>query len=271
MADRQEVSENWARFLSGDEHLLRIGQKMFRPLPSPPRCAICYAPFKGPFTWILKLMMKDPWSRNPSICRFCGDWLRRKGPGGAHVELTLLFADIRGSTQLAETLPDPDYVSLINRFYESATASFVEHGAIIDQLVGDEAIGLFLPAFVGADHAAAAHRAGIALLEATGHGDGSGPWVPVGIGVHTGTAFVGSVGSEANYTEFTAVGDAVNTTARLAAEAAAGEVVLSAAAAEASGIDLTTMEKRSLDLKGKAESASVYVSSSGGGDPPSGP
>lgn len=261
MVDRPEVNKDWARFLSGDEPLLKIGRTMFRPLPSAPRCAMCCVPFKGPFTWILKLMMKDPWPRNPSICRFCGDWLRKKGPGGAYVELTLLFADIRGSTRLAETLPEADYVSLINRFYESATECFVRHGAIIDQLVGDEAVGLFLPAFVGSDHAAVAHRAAIDLLTTTGHRPGARPWVPVGVGVHTGTAFVGSVGSEQNYTEFTAVGDAVNTTARLASKAAAGEAVLSASAAEQADIDLTTLRQDQLDLKGKAESVPVYISS----------
>jgi len=261
MVDRPAVNENWARFLSGDEHLLKFGQKMFRPIPSAPRCALCYAPFKGPFRWILKLMMKDPWARNPSICRFCGDWLKRKGPGGAHIELTLLFADIRGSTRLAETLSSSDYVGLINRFYQSATSAFVDHGAIIDQLVGDEAIGLFLPAFVGADHAAVAYRTALALLAATGHAEETEPWVPVGVGIHTGTAFVGSVGSEHSFTEFTAVGDAVNTASRLASEAAAGEAVLSSAAAEESGLDLTDMRREVLSLKGKEGGFPVYVAS----------
>lgn len=97
---------------------------------------------------------------------------------------------------------------MINRFYETATTAFVQHGAIIDQLVGDEAIGLFLPGFVGPDHAGVAYRAATDLLAGTGHGQDAQPWVPVGVGVHTGTAFVGSVGSEQNFTEFTVVGDA---------------------------------------------------------------
>jgi adenylate cyclase len=261
MTDRQAVNETWERFLNGDEFLLKFGQTIFRPLPSAPRCAMCYVPFRGPFKWILKLMMKDPWSRNPTICRFCGDWLKTRGPGGAHVELTLLFADIRGSTRLAESLSSTDYVSLINRFYEAATEAFVRNGAIIDQLVGDEAIGLFLPAFVGPDHAAAAYRTALDLLVATGHGEGARPWAPVGVGIHTGTAFVGSVGSERNFTAFTAVGDAVNTTARLASEARAGEAVMSSTTAEMSGLDLTEMRSESLDLKGKSESLPVYVAS----------
>lgn len=261
MNDQHAANEGWERFLNGDEHLLKFGQTIFRPLPRSPRCALCLAPFEGPFSWFLKFMMKDPWPRNPSICRFCGDWLKKKGPGGAYIELTLLFADIRGSTKLAESLPASDYVSLINRFYAAASAAFVQHGGVIDQLVGDEAIGLFLPAFVGPDHAAAAHRSALELLQETGHGQGNQPWAPVGVGIHTGTAFVGSVGSEANFTAFTAVGDAVNTTARLSSAAKSGQAVLSSAAAEESGLDLTKMIRTSLELKGKAERLSVYVAS----------
>jgi len=263
MGEEPQVNKEWARFLKGEERLIKFGQAMFRPIPSPPRCALCYAPFTGPLKWPLKLMMKDPWPRNPSICRFCGDWLKKKGPGGAEVELTLLFADIRGSTSMAESMSSAEYVSLINRFYASATAAFVNHGAIIDQLVGDEAIGLFLPGFVGEDHPAVAYRAAIELLEATGHAPSSQPWAPVGIGVHTGTAYVGSVGSEKNFTDFTAVGDAVNTTARLASNATAGEIVISSTAANNSSIDVTNMRNLSLDLKGKQEPFAVHVASIG--------
>ncbi|NJN53235.1 MAG: adenylate/guanylate cyclase domain-containing protein [Gammaproteobacteria bacterium] len=156
-------------------------------------------------------------------------------------------------------------VSRIRRFdqpvYGSASAAFVNHGAIIDQLVGDEAIGLFLPGFVGQDHPCVAYRAARELLTATGHGPGSEPWVPVGIGVHTGTAFIGSIGSEQNFTDFTAVGDVVNTTARLASAAGPGEIVISSTAVESSSIDTADMRNASLTLKGKEASIPVYVTS----------
>jgi adenylate cyclase len=98
------------------------------------------------------------------------------------------------------------------------------------------------------------------LLRATGHGDPAGPWVPVGAGVHTGLAWVGAVGDEA-HTEITALGDTVNTTARLASAAAAGEVLLTIQAAEAAGLD-PSRERRTLDLKGKGaptEVTSIHV------------
>ncbi len=98
--------------------------------------------------------------------------------------------------------------------------------------MGDEAIGLFFVGVSGAEHAAAAIRAARALLDAVGRADAteSGP-IPVGAAVHTGDAFVGSTGAEGAVNDFTALGDVVNTTARLASEAAAGELLVSIEAA----------------------------------------
>ena len=104
----------------------------------------------------------------------------------------------------------------------------------------------------------AAIEAGVALLKATGHGSPEGPWIPVGIGVHTGIAFVGIVGA-APTTELTALGDVVNTTARLASAAAAGEVLVTAAAAKAAALDTERLERRHLELKGKRDLTGVRV------------
>ena len=109
----------------------------------------------------------------------------------------------------------------------------------------------------GEDHASKAIDAAIALLRATGHGSASGEWIPVGIGVHTGVAFVGSVGDK-DVTDFTALGDAVNTAARLASAADAGEVLVSSAAADAAGI-ADRPERRRLDLRGRTEPVDVIV------------
>lgn len=259
VADHSRVNKEWERFLNGDEGLLKFERAMFGSLPSSPRCSLCYAPFEGPFKWLLKLMAKDPWRRNPNICRFCGNWLSKKGPGGAQIELTLLFADIRGSTSLAERLPSNEYVRLINQFFTSATESFVKNGGIIDQLVGDEAIGLFIPGFIGDGHVDAAYRSALQLLESTGHGQDREPRIPVGIGIHTGSAYVGCVGSAENFTEFTAVGNSMNTTARLTSKAAAGNIVMSKAAVQKSNVDTSKMRLDSFSLKGKEDSIPVYI------------
>ena len=94
-------------------------------------------------------------------------------------------------------------------------------------------------------------------MVATGHADAGGPWLPLGAGVHTGPAWVGTVG-DAAHMELTAVGDTVNTTARLASVARTGEIMITTAAAEAAGLD-PAMERRSLELKGKERPTAVVV------------
>jgi hypothetical protein len=82
-----------------------------------------------------------------------------------------------------------------------------------------------------------------------GHADPDGPWVPIGAGVHTGVSWFGAVG-EGAHVELTALGDAVNITARLASAAGAGEILVTSGAANAAGLD-PTLERRQLELKGK--------------------
>jgi adenylate cyclase len=94
-------------------------------------------------------------------------------------------------------------------------------------------------------------------MRATGN-EGDDPWAPIGAAVHTGVPYVGRVG-EGDACDFTAVGDPVNTTARLASSAAAGEILVSAAAANASKLDTSTLEMRTLSLRGREESAEVWV------------
>ena len=99
--------------------------------------------------------------------------------------------------------------------------------------------------------------AGVALLRATGN-DGGTPWVPIGIGVNTGEAFVGAVGT-ADHVEFTALGDAVNTAARLAAAANAGELLVPSETAGVARLSNTALERRQLVLRGKAATTEVVV------------
>jgi adenylate cyclase len=127
----------------------------------------------------------------------------------------------------------------------------------VDKFVGDEVVALFIPGFAGDDHAARAVGAAQQLMRDTGN-DGPDPWVPVGAAVHTGMPYVGRVG-EGDACDFTAVGDSVNTTARLAASAGAGEILVSSGAAQAAGLDTSALEMRTLELRGREESAQVWV------------
>jgi adenylate cyclase len=178
----------------------------------------------------------------------------KRYPGGTELEVSMLFVDVRGSTRMAEGMTPASFGQLMNRFYRTATEVLIGTDAVIDKLVGDEVIGLYLPIFTGPNHARPAVLAAQELLLATGHAQEEGPWLPIGIGVHTGVAFVGTVaGVEETVSDITALGDNVNVTARLASVAAPGEALISEVAYTAGGVDLGELEVRQLDLKGKSE------------------
>ena len=238
----------WRDYLNRGDSMERRVRRVFRALPHAPRCQLCAAPFAGPLAPLMRAFGKRPADKNPRVCQSCFTFIAKRH-GGAEIEATFLFADIRGSTTLAEQLSSSAFHALLDRFYTTASAVVFDHDGAVDKFVGDEVVAMFFPFVSGDRHATQAVEAAEALLRATGHADPAGPWAPVGAGVHTGLAWVGAVGDEA-HTEITALGDAVNTTARLASAAAAGEILVTVQAAEAAGLD-PTLDRRALALKGK--------------------
>src|SRR5262245_36993295 len=248
--------EAWRRILTGKVAGIRRIRRIMGSIPSDPRCKMCAAPFGRPGNVFVGLTGFRQSKINRRLCRGCFRKLDQN-PGGAEVEISLLFADVRGSTSLAERIPAQEFSALLARFYGTAAKVVDERDGIIDKFVGDEVVALFIPGFAGEDHAADAIHAAHELMRATGNAGGE-PWVPVGAGVHTGVAFVGVVG-EGDAHDFTAVGDAVNTTARLASEAGPGEILVTAAAAAAAGFDTAGLESRGLTLRGRDEAVTVWV------------
>jgi adenylate cyclase len=251
--------EMWRMFLTEGFHEFENTKRLFRLLPSNPRCKACYVPFKG-FGGVFArtILNRGPSSHNPSICNVC-EQFATKNPGGAEIDLAMVFADIRGSTALAEKMHPREFSELINRFYNVALDIFIQNNAFIDRLVGDEMIGYFLPGTAGSTYTATAIKASMQLLKATGNIKGSEPWVSIGIGVHKGNAYFGAVGQKNGVTDITALGDSVNTTARLASQAGPGELLISEEAYQASGLILDNLEDRILFLKGRSAPASVKV------------
>ena len=202
----------------------------------------------------MRMIGKRASQQSPQMCSACYTFVAEHH-GGAEIEVSLLFADIRGSTTLAEGMPSAQFRDLMNRFYSTATKVVFDHDGSVDKFVGDELVAMFYPLLTGERHAARAVEAAEALLRATGHEDAGGPWVPIGAGVHTGPAWVGAVGEGAR-TELTVLGDTVNVAARLAAAAQRGEVLVTTDAATAAGLD-PQLERRRLELKGKQELTEV--------------
>lgn len=228
---------------------MKLTQGAFSLLPGAPRCLECALPLGGLGSKAVRPLGLRAASFSPRICNMCENAVR-KHEGGAEVDLALLFADVRGSTALAERTDTFEFQRLIRRFYETASKVVIEHNGLVNRLMGDQVIGIFVPRFAGADYTGVAIEAGRSLLTATGHEEEAGPWVPVGAGVHTGRAFVGAVGAPDGVNEIAVLGNTANLTARLASAAAAGELYVSDEAALKAGLDLAQLPTREMALKG---------------------
>lgn len=232
---------------------------LFSLLPSDPRCILCSSPFEGIGGAFTKTLLNRKRSQmNPLFCTHCEE-IAKRTKAGTETKMSMLFADIRGSTPLAERMSATDFKQLIDRFYTESTNILTHSYALIDKLAGDEVSGFYLPGYLGKDYARAAVKAAKKILKATGHTDPNGPWAPVGIGINTGTAYFGVVGTDNDLLEITALGDEVNVAARLASHAAAGEIVISESTAKQAKLDTTKLEKRTLELKGKSEAVDVWA------------
>jgi adenylate cyclase len=238
--------------LTGESDELAGFRNIFRRVPSPPHCKLCAAPFEGPGGAILRHFGFRRFAANPQLCENCIAGFVRKGVTGAEIPLSMLFADVRGSTALAERMRPSEFRSFLGHFYGVGSDAILRHDGLVDKLVGDEIIGLFFGGVSGLDHARKAVAAARELLDRVSRADATpvGP-IPVGAAVHLGEAYVGTTGPEGAVNDFTALGDAVNTTARLSQEAAAGELLVSILAAEAAGLDTAGRERRRIDLRGR--------------------
>ena len=128
----------------------------------------------------------------------------------------------------------------------------------MDKFIGDGVMGMYIPGLSGADHAQKGIVAARQILARVGS-VAEGDWLPVGVGVHTGEAFVGAVGDKTEVQDFTALGDAVNTTARLASVADGGEALISVDAAAAGELPTEGLERRHLEVKGRTQPVDVVV------------
>lgn len=165
---------------------------------------------------------------------------------------------MRGFTPLAETRAPEEMARLLNRFYAVCVHVLSHHSAVIDKLVGDEVMALFVPGFAGKEYVSNMAAAAEALLHGVGYGSREGPWLPLGIGLGRGLAFVGVIGS-GEVKDFTAIGDVVNTAARLQAHAKAGQIIMTDRVFEEVSARYPAAERVELRLKGKSELVAARV------------
>jgi adenylate cyclase len=219
--------------------------RILRFLPHEPRCKFCNAPFQGIGSIIVRAVYgKKQSSLNPRFCSVCEDFAS-KFPGGAEVEMSMLFADVRGSTALSEQMSPMDFSRLINRFYVDSTNAIIEEDGLVEKLAGDSVAAFWGAGFAGSNYIQRTLRVAQTMCKVMVR-----QHIPVGIGVHAGIAYFGSMGAADGLVDIAAIGDEVNLAARLASKAAAGEIIVSEQAFEKAGMDGSELESRSLELKG---------------------
>lgn len=236
----RDAEAKWRHTLTFGHPPLKFAHRLFRHLPGPPRCKLCHNPFGGFGGWLCRRVNMAPSRKNPRLCALCCEKLP---PGGAEVEAAVLFADIRDSTALASRLGPTGYAATLNRFYDTATDVLIRHDATVDKLIGDEVMAFFVPGFAGPAFKRTAVDAARELMRALGS------WLPVGIGIEAGTAYVGNVGGE-QYVDFTALGDPVNAAAHIQAAAGPGEILLGETIFQAVADRLPRTLQRTVTSKG---------------------
>jgi adenylate cyclase len=183
--------------------------------------------------------------------------------GGANQRVTVLFADVRGFTSISEHAPPERVVQILNLYFSAMTEIIFAHGGTLDKYIGDGLMALFgAPAATPLD-ASNALTAAVAMqrqmdvlnreLRAAGL-----PEISVGIGLHTGEATVGYIGSERR-SEYTAIGDTVNLAARLESRAQGGQILSSHAVIEAAADNRFTLrELPPISVKNRVQPVSIY-------------
>lgn len=242
------ASAVWDQVLKDGHGSLVRARHVFRYLPSSPRCKLCNNPFGGMGGRVLRIAGFRQSRKNPNLCTRCCDSLPA---GGAEVDIAVLFADIRGSTGLGEQTVATDFAALLNRFYATATETLLRHDAVIDKLIGDEVMALFIPGLAGPDYR---RKAALAALDLAAAFDD----MPVGVAANAGIAFVGNVGS-GTVLDFTALGDAVNIGARLQSHASSGEVVLASDLYALVAADHPGARSELVEVRGRDEPVNVDV------------
>ncbi len=229
-------------------------RQIFRMLPRDPRCKFCNAPFAGIGGALMKAVFgKERSALNPRFCNLC-EQASREFPGGAEVEMSMLFVDVRGSTALSEKMGPTEFSKLIGRFYAGSTKLIIEEDGLVEKLAGDAVAAFWGAGFAGPDYMQRTLKVAqdLSKFMARQH-------IPVGIGVHYGVAYFGAIGTPDGLTDFSAIGDEVNLAARLASKALAGEIIVSEQALQKAGVDGSPLERRSLDLKGISQPVTVRV------------
>ena len=252
---KEEINQMWHDWFMVDAiGIEKLFSMTFRLLPHDPRCMICSSPFEGMGGLVMRTVFNRERSNlNPQFCNICEDYAK-KHQGGAEVEMSMLFADVRGSTALSEKMKTTEFQKLISRFYVGTTDVITKEHGLVEKLAGDAVAAFWGAGFAGKNYIARTIRTAQKIQQNMETQN-----IPVGIGVHAGVAYFGTMGSEGGLVDISAIGDEVNTTARIASKAAAGEILISETALAQTHINADELESRTMELKGISKPMTVRV------------
>jgi adenylate cyclase len=182
--------------------------------------------------------------------------------GGVNQKISVMFADIRGFTQFSERTEPERVVEVLNEYFTRVTDVILDHGGMIDKYIGDAVMAVFGVPISKEKDAANAVRSALQIqrLVAEMNRDAAArgwPELAVGIGINTGTATAGNIGSPRRL-DYTVVGDAVNIASRLMDNATGGQVLISQPTADELGPEFKLRKLRARRVRGRSEPVQVF-------------
>jgi len=217
-------------------------------------CLVCGTAFEGPLGLLFHLFGIKRSVRNPNVCNRCDAHMQE----GRVIELSVLFADLTGFTELTNRLgPDRSY-EVVDAFFKMANEALIQNDAFIDKYIGDAVMAIFNAPIPNAKHARGATTAALEILEGLKSVSKTlGLDLQARVGVATGYARVGRLGS-ADRKDYTAIGDVVNLASRLEAFARPGEVIVDGKAFPQVAEDYPNLTPETLNVRGFAEPVEAY-------------